>query len=718
MDRIYCNPDNTDHYCYSQIHQEDGQYISQPETGQTSGTAASGPLWSHPAPDQPQPYQSFDLPAQIPLSPSPNLEYFLNLPQPMTFEDIILSQIYQEDGQHTSQPEAGQTSAEGPASGPSWSHPTLGRPQPYHGFNLPAQIPLWSRPDGGASQPTTVADISQHDALPGSSSSQPAAPSRRRKPRVKGLPPVKERFLAGLEAFGRGVLLKDCSLSIRFSNYIKSDGRLTNLGPGLYDQLTEAEKTRLEQAIIARRGTKLIKRTIKTRFLEGLDNYAQGVQLKDCSVTLQFKHYATDNGHLHKAGQDVCKGLSPKDLARVNQALLCRRESYLKRAMANPTVAERFLAGLDNYAQGVQLKDCSETIQFNDYVTDDGRLHPLGQNLRNNLPLEDQARLNQALLCRRESYSNRTMANPSVEKRFLASLDNYARGLLLGECAENIKLRIYVSDDGRLQQGRGQGQSLYHSLSWDDKMRVDQALTARRKIYAQRIAKDVDNFMATLEPYANGLSLQECGKKSGLKKKAIAYLTPEGGLTYKGQRLIENLQPGQLNKVLEAIGKRQQHRELNPQVPEPEWQWPENLSSMMELGGMDLDPAAMVDPIQAETMYYPMQMESMQTETMWASVWQLTGQAVPGPSGSAESSIPYYGSETVGTDFRHQYGPHGLMPQSAPDRLIGRGILNHMLINIQGEVYRVQDMGSSSVGSTNENPYGKSFMLVPRMRGG
>ncbi|MEJ2044717.1 MAG: hypothetical protein P8X74_06710 [Reinekea sp.] len=89
-----------------------------------------------------------------------------------------------------------------------------------------------------------------------------------------------------------------------------------------------------------------------------------------------------------------------------------------------------------------------------------------------------------------------------------------------------------------------------------------------------------------------------------------------------------------------------------------------------------------------------------------STTWQLIGQAVPGPLASVEPLIPY------------GYSPHGLIAQSAPDRFVGRGIVNRMLINIQGEVYRVQDMGSSSVGSTNENPYGKSFMKVSRMRGG
>jgi hypothetical protein len=38
-----------------------------------------------------------------------------------------------------------------------------------------------------------------------------------------------------------------------------------------------------------------------------------------------------------------------------------------------------------------------------------------------------------------------------------------------------------------------------------------------------------------------------------------------------------------------------------------------------------------------------------------------------------------------------------------------------MLINIQGEVHRVQDLESSYTESANENPYDKNFMLVPRM---
>ncbi|MEJ2046072.1 MAG: hypothetical protein P8X89_22680, partial [Reinekea sp.] len=654
-----CNNTNYDHY-YNQAHQEDGQHTFQPETGQTSaGAWGSHPAGSYPAPGQLQPYLNSNLPAQIPASPRPDWEYFLGTPQPMALEDIIPSQRHLEGGQHTFAPETGQTSAGGSASGawgshpaasypapgqlqpylnpnlsaqippspaPDWerflgtpqpmalediipsqrhleggqhtfapetgqtggsasgvwgshpaaSYPAPGQLQPYQDLNPPAPMPSW--PDWGTSQPTTVADLSQNDALPESSNPQPAAPAYRYRPS----PLVKKRFLAGLEAYARGELLKDCSDTLRYRRFVTDDGILLPVGKALRDTLSSGE-------------------------------------------------------------QD-----------RVNQALLSRREFCLKRAMDNPPVEERFLAGLDNYARGVKLADCSATLQFNTYVTDHGLLLPQGDALFKSLSERDQARVNEALLCRSESnpkQAKKKYTTP-IEERFLASLDNYAQGLKVDECGENIILRAYLSDDGRLLPGRGL--PLYNRLSRDDQERVDKALTARGKIYAQYISRDVAKFMAALEPYGNGLSLKECGRKSGLKTKASAYLTPEGGLTHKGQRLIENLQPDQLNKVLEAIRKRLQHAELDPQVPGPAWQWPEIPASMPEMGGMDLtamDPTAMVDP---------MQTESMQTEAMWASVWQLTGQALPGPLGAAVPPIPYYDSETIGGDFQHQYGSYGL----------------------------------------------------------
>ncbi|MEJ2045947.1 MAG: hypothetical protein P8X89_22040 [Reinekea sp.] len=707
MDRFNWSYCNINHY-YNQAYQEDSQHTSQPEIGQTSAAVmTSGPSWSYPASGQP--YPNPNLPAQIPPSPTPDWECFLRTPQPMALEEIIPSQIRQEDGQHTIQPETGQTFvAESGAWGshPAGNYPAPGQPQPYQDLNPPAQIPSWPWPDWGASQPIPLEEISQHDAPPESSNPQPSAPARRGRRPARELPPLKERFLAGLEAFGRGVQLKDCSSSLKFGEYILDDGSLTRKGLALHNRFTDAEKMRFDQSIIARQEAKVIRladeNAVNKRFLAGLDNYARGVKLASCSATIAFKSYVTDDGHLHKAGETVFKSLSPEDQERVNQALLCRSENYFKRAMTNAPVDERFLAGLDKYAQGVQLKDCSETIKFNDYVTDKGKLQRKGRNLRDNLSLEDQERLDQALLCRSDIYLSRAMANASVEERFLAGLDNYAQGVLLKKCSASLSFVEYVTDDGKLHS---RGRSLRDSLSQEDQARVDQALTARGRLFSQRTSKYVNEFMNTLEPYANGLTLQECGAQSGLKRKAGSYLTPEGGLTHKGELLIENLQPGQLNKVFNAIEKRQRRMELNSQVPEPPSQWPEMPSSMPEMGGVD--PTSMIDPI-------PM-------EAMWSTVWQLTGQAVPGtwgmPSESAEPPIPYYDRDAIGADFQHQYGPYGLIPQRAPDRLIGRGIVRDTLINILGEVYRVHDMGSFE-NPTNENPYGKKFMLIPRMRGG
>jgi hypothetical protein len=799
---------------YNQIHQEDDQHTSQ-----TPGVVpASGPSWSHPAPDQPQPYQpqpyqSFDLPPQIPPSPSfgPELNYLLGtLPPevgqtsggvaesgpswnyPMSGPVPGQTQPYQDFGLppqispsfgselnyllETLPPEVDQTSGGVAASGSSWNYsvsgPVPGQSQPYQGFDFPSWMPP-SRAldfDSHPPQPTPLEDVGQNDALPGSSNPQPAANKQRRRNRAE----IKEQFLAGLVNYAQGVPLVNCSPSLQFSNYIKDDGSLVNRGLGLRDQFTEEENKQLDHAIIARQGARLdqlaSEDTVAERFLAGLDNYAQGVRVRACSATIDFSFYVTDQGHLRTRGREMRSGMLPEDQERLDRALLSRRElrkddvpavesflaglanyaqdvklqycsaaidfnnyvtddghmnkrrenlratlslenqerldqallsrriAYLKRSMDNAPVEERFLAGLANYAQGVPLDECSATLSFRGYVSDHGNLQKAGRSLCARLSREDKEQVNQALASRKRIHG----ARPNlVEKRFLASLDNYERGLSLMKCSTEISLGHYLTDDGRLRPGR-QGKSLYERLGADDKTRVNKALTTRRRMVSERLSGDVELFMNILELYGNGMSLQDSENQFDLVAKAKTYLTPEGGLTHKGNLLIENLQPDQLNKVWEAIEKRQRCMGLNPQVSEPSWQRPEMPSSMPEMSGMD--PTAMVDP--------------MRTEAMWATTWQLTGQAVPGSSASAEPSIPYYDREAVGENFQHQYDDqYGLIPQEVPDRLIGRGLEHYQLINILGEVYRVYDMGDS-VGSTNENPLGKNFMLIPRMRGG
>ncbi|MEJ2064582.1 MAG: hypothetical protein P8X74_15125, partial [Reinekea sp.] len=226
MDRFNWPYHNNDSY-YNPVYQEDGQHTFHPETGQTSGgVAASGASWSYPG----QPYQDFNVQAQTPFSPGPDWESALRTPQPMAMEDIIHSQIPQQDGQYSSQPETGQTSAGGAASGPWWSQPTPGQFQPYQDFNFPAQIP----PSFGSDleylqpplQPMVLADTVQNNEYLAPSNSQPTAAPGSSMASTERLPPVKERFLAGLEAFARGDALVDCSSTLEFTSYIKDDGSM------------------------------------------------------------------------------------------------------------------------------------------------------------------------------------------------------------------------------------------------------------------------------------------------------------------------------------------------------------------------------------------------------------------------------------------------------------------------------------------------------------
>ncbi|MEJ2046303.1 MAG: hypothetical protein P8X89_23850, partial [Reinekea sp.] len=680
--------------------------------GQTSGgVAASGASWSYPG----QSYQNFNVQPQTPFSPGPDWESALRTPQPMAMEDIIHSPIHLQDSQYSSQPETGQTSAGVSASGPWWNQPAPGQLQPHQGYNVPAQIPPSLGSDLGLKylqqtlQPMVLADTVQNDASLAASNPQPDVVPQSGKARTK------ELFLAGLEAFARGVDLKYCSSVIRFKDYIKSDGSIVKRGAYLYDQFTEAEKEWLDQAIIARQAAQL-KTAVKKRFLDGLDNYAQGVRLVDCSTTIKYRRYVTDDGQLHDVGKALYNSLSAADQARVYDALISRSESYLRRPKDKAPVEERFLASLDNYARGLKMSKCAKDIPIRNYVTSDGYLHKEGRELLARLSQGDQMRVNQALLSRRGFCSNRAKdkapVKAPVKARFLAGLDNYMRGVPVTDCSATLFFRDYFTDDGKLGK---RGQELFARLSAEDQNRVNQALITRRRMVAEQISGDLRPFLAALEPYSNGLDLQTCTEQSGLKKKAERYLTPEGGLTAKGELLIENLPPDERIDVWCKVEERRQFLDPSAQVPVSPWQLPEIPESVPEMG--EMDPTSMVDPMQTETMY-----TYMQTEAMMAAAWQLTGQAMPGiwgiPSEPAEPSIPYYGPDVVGRDFQHRYDSNGLMPQRAPDRLIGLGIVHDTLINIQGEVYRVHDTGQRSINPTNENPLGNIFMLVPRMQGG
>ncbi|MEJ2045998.1 MAG: hypothetical protein P8X89_22300, partial [Reinekea sp.] len=665
-------------------------------TGQTSGgRAASGASWNQPTPGQPQPYQNFNFPEHIPPLHGSDWEYSQQFPQSNASENTIGSQVLLSPPNaqpavhnfnfpeyipplHGSDWEYSQQSPQSNASentigsnaqpavqnfnfpeyipslhGADWeysqqspqlnaSENTIGSevplspsdiqpafqnfsfPEyipPLHGadreysqqspqssasgnsieseeplspsnaqstaqnFNFPEYIPPLHGSDWEYSQqspqPMVLDDIVQNDAPLAPSNPQPAAAPRRHKSPTRRVPPAKERFLAGLEAFAQGVDLKDCSSSLKFGNYIRCDGTLTpRMGRNLYNQLTDGEKDLLSAAVNARQ--EFVKAPVEERFLASLDDYARGVPVERCSATISLRSYIGDDGFLQKKGKALLNRLSEKDQERVHEALLSRRQGHLNRVMNTASVEERFLAGLENYAEGLSLVKCSASLRYPKYVSDDGKL----------------------------------------------------------------------SEPGR---------ELISRLSEEDQNRVNEALATRRRRAAEHISGDLPYFLAALEPYGNGLEFQQCANQSGLTstqakyQRVERYLTLEGGLTAKGQLLIENLPPDERSYVLEKVEQRRQHINPSAQMPESLWQLPEIPASMPEMGGMD--PTAMVDP--------------MQTETMMVAAWQYTGQAMPGiwgmPSEPVEPPIPSYNNEAFGADFQHQYGSYA-------DQYPGRGV--------------------------------------------
>ncbi|MEJ2045893.1 MAG: hypothetical protein P8X89_21770 [Reinekea sp.] len=259
--------------------------LPQYEAGQRSaGAPASEASRNCPAPGQP--YWNPNTPEPIPPSPVENLEYFLQTFQPNILDEITLPQY-----------EAGQMSAGAPTSEASANYPAP--EHSYWNINTPESVPSSLATDLEdflrTPPPSAAEEIIQSDAL---SKPQPAVKESQHKTETK------EAFLAGLEAFAMGTPLKDCSSSIRFYDYIKSNGELHRSGIPLYKNLTAAEKELLDEAIIARQGGKLMPSvdidTVKESFLAGLDNYAQGVALDECSTTLPFKVYVSSTGNLKK----------------------------------------------------------------------------------------------------------------------------------------------------------------------------------------------------------------------------------------------------------------------------------------------------------------------------------------------------------------------------------------------------------------------------------
>jgi hypothetical protein len=218
-----------------------------------------------------------------------------------------------------------------------------------------------------------------------------------------------------------------------------------------------------------------------------------------------------------------------------------------------------------------------------------------------------------------------------VKEQFLAAIDKYAQGCQLKDCSATIRLSVYATDNGYL---RPKGTALYNKLEQKDKDRVVQALKDRQDHQDLDSDKIRTSFLEGLEAYANGVPLRECSATINFD----IYVTAKGFLQERGgKKLYDRLEQGDKDRVISALHARQELYGRMRQLHEMP-------ASMPQTGGMD--PIEMTGP--------------MQTEAMWATAWQMTGQAVPGPSASAEPPIPYYDSEAVGADFQHQYGPYGL----------------------------------------------------------
>jgi hypothetical protein len=214
------------------------------------------------------------------------------------------------------------------------------------------------------------------------------------------------------------------------------------------------------------------------QFLAGFESYAQGAPLEECSTTLDFGRYATNHGQLTREGQAMCNNLSRDEVRYVAQALENRSNNYYGRSQSPEPVELSFAKGLEKYAQGVPLRDCSDTIDFRHYVSDTGRLTGRGRQLRSHMSGDGQQRVDRALASRHEKESK-------APAYFLASLDRYAKGAPMEKCSKRISIDRYVTNDGYLKP---EGEALYGHLNPEKRGRVDDALAARRMMTGNRSA--------------------------------------------------------------------------------------------------------------------------------------------------------------------------------------------------------------------------------------
>jgi len=303
------------------------------------------------------------------------------------------------------------------------------------------------------------------------------------------------------------------------------------------------------------------KRTVRARskverqFLAGLVPYAAGKTLEECereSGLAGFHIYLSAAGGLRKAGQALYAKLLSEQQAKVDKAIEARKVGQVVKAMETESTLEKFLAGLEPYAAGKELKECERECglaSFSSYLSAVGGLHEQGQALYAKLPPEQQAEVDQAIEARKAKAHQDTK---SPLEKFLAGLVPYAAGKMLKECERESGLAAfenYLSDKGELQK---RGQALYDKLPPEQKAEVDQAIEARKALNRKFL---IEKFLAGLAPYAAGKSLVECERESGLAAFEN-YLSDKGELQKRGQALYGKLPPEQQAKVNEAIERR------------------------------------------------------------------------------------------------------------------------------------------------------------------
>ena len=148
------------------------------------------------------------------------------------------------------------------------------------------------------------------------------------------------------------------------------------------------------------------------------------------------------------------------------------------------------------------------------------------------------------------------MSQESTIEQFMAALEPYAQGQGLIECEKQSglkSLRKYLWSNGQLKEP---GKAIYNKLPLDGKAEVDAALIMRLR-HTMSHESVQEQFMAALEPYAQGKSLLECEALSDLNWISN-YLSNDGQLRERAEKIYMKLPPEGQSEVNAALAARRQ----------------------------------------------------------------------------------------------------------------------------------------------------------------